>query len=57
MSTGIRLPSAPGARSPASAQARSRTAAPAWRIAASARGLSAARALTSGKVFRRSWGD
>ena len=43
----IRPPSAPGAASPASAQARSRAAARAARIAASARGPSAARELTS----------
>ena len=42
-----RPPSAPGAASPASAQARSRAAARAARIAASARGPSAASALTS----------
>ena len=46
-STVISAPSAPGARSPASAQARSRAAARALRIALSARGPSAASALTS----------
>jgi len=47
ISTGISDPSAPGARSPASAQARSRAAARALRITPSARGRSAASALTS----------
>ena len=47
MSTGISAPSAPGARSPARSQARSRAAARASRIARSARGASAARAVTS----------
>ena len=47
MSTGISDPSAPGARSPASAQARSRAAARALRIARSARGASAASAVIS----------
>ena len=47
MSTGISDPSAPGARSPASVQARSRAAARALRIARSARGASAASAVIS----------
>jgi hypothetical protein len=47
MSTGISDPSAPGARSPASTQARWRAVARALRIARSARGASAARAVTS----------
>ena len=50
ISTGIRPPSAPGARSPASAQARSRAAARALRIARSARGASAASALISREI-------
>ena len=46
-STVTRLPSAPGAASPASAEARSRAAARAARIAASARSPSPASELTS----------
>jgi hypothetical protein len=47
ISTGISDPSAPGARSPTSAQARSLAAARTWRIAFSARGASVASELTS----------
>jgi hypothetical protein len=50
MSTGTSAPPPPGAWSPASAQARSRAAARALRIARSARGPSAASALISREI-------